>query len=765
MEFKRKCRMIGWLSCVRDKAFFTVGGSFAVFCTAALISFPYAPLAAQDQARQVAGVIEEVIVTARKRQESLQETPISITAFSRIDLEEANMIDLRDIGKFTPGMSFTSYGMGSAEAGAIFLRGIGQSDHMVTTDPGVGLYIDGVYVGRNQGAALDLLDLERIEVLRGPQGTLFGKNTIGGAVNVVSARPSGEPGGHLGATVGQEGRLNVQASGEFGVSENLAVRGSVLSRNRDGVGEQVFTGEETGDESSVSGRVQLLWSGAVSELSLVADASRARQAAVPHSFYEFADWMVAFFGAAPCFSSSGAGEYAPCPAGTATDPFDSYSLDDLDTEQDLFGVSATWQWNLSDLMTFKSITAYRDMAYVGNLEFDGAPQVVVHYLESGESDQFSQEVQLLGANDAATLNWIAGLYYFTEDGYNLQDDLQFGNLDQRRSAVETSSYALFGQATADLSERFSLTGGLRYTEEDKDYDVVYRRLDATGAQALDESGQPVYLVTPTSLGDSWDAVSGTLNGKFQVSDSVMLYATYSRGFRSGGFAARPSRPSSVGVYDPEYVNMVEAGIKIQALQDRLRLNVSAYTSDYEDYQVQVNRVGDAFDTRVLNAAEAEIDGFELELTAALSRTVRIDATFGYTDAQITEVDLDPSLEANFMAGSRLPYVSKYTFSISPRLQWPLDNGAEVLLRADYSYRDEFYGQIANSPFELEDGYGLVNARIEYVSSGERWRLGLYGINLADRTYTRVRNYYPGFLGFALWNTDRREIGLEARINF
>ncbi|MCY3815979.1 MAG: TonB-dependent receptor, partial [Gammaproteobacteria bacterium] len=440
-----------------------------------MISFPYAPLAAQDQARQVAGVIEEVIVTARKRQESLQETPISITAFSRIDLEEANMIDLRDIGKFTPGMSFTSYGMGSAEAGAIFLRGIGQSDHMVTTDPGVGLYIDGVYVGRNQGAALDLLDLERVEVLRGPQGTLFGKNTIGGAVNVVSARPSGEPGGQLGATLGQEGRLNVQASGEFGVSENLAVRGSVLSRNRDGVGEQVFTGEETGDESSVSGRVQLLWSGAVSELSLVADASRARQAAVPHSFYEFADWMVAFFGAAPCFSSSGAGEYAPCPAGTATDPFDSYSLDDLDTEQDLFGVSATWQWNLSDLMTFKSITAYRDMAYVGNLEFDGAPQVVVHYLESGESDQFSQEVQLLGANDAATLNWIAGLYYFTEDGYNLQDDLQFGNLDQRRSAVETSSYALFGQATADLSERFSLTGGLRYTEEDKDYDVVYRR--------------------------------------------------------------------------------------------------------------------------------------------------------------------------------------------------------------------------------------------------------------------------------------------------
>ena len=764
MRVKRKCRPVALLQRAGRAA--PYGGTlFAALCTAAIIALSTAPVAAQSPGDQAEGVIEEVIVTARKRQESLQETPISITAFSRLNLEEANMIDLRDIGKFTPGMSFTSYGMGSAEAGAIFLRGIGQSDHMVTTDPGVGLYIDGVYVGRNQGAALDLLDLERVEVLRGPQGTLFGKNTIGGAVNVVSARPDGEPGGHVGATIGQDGRLNAQASAEAALSESLAFRASVLSRNRDGVGQQVFTGEDTGDEKSVSARAQLFWSGTTSELSLVADASRARQAAVPHSFYEFADWMVAFFGAADCFTGAAAGGYAPCAPGTAADPFDSYSLDDLATEQDLFGVSATWQWSLSERATFKSITAYRDMEYVGNLEFDGAPQRVVHYLESGASDQFSQELQLLGSNADETLNWIAGLYYFTEDGYNLQDDDQFGNLDQRRSAVETSSYAIFGQATTDISDRFSATAGLRYTNEDKDYDVVYRRLDASGAQALDENGQPVYLIAPTSLGDSWDAVSGTLNGKFQVSDNVMLYATYSRGFRSGGFAARPSRPSSVGVYDPEYVNMIEAGIKVQAFQDRMRLNVSAYTSDYEDYQAQVNRVGDAFDTRVLNAAEAEIDGFELELSAALSDVLRVDATLGYTDAKITKVDLDPALEANFTAGSQLPYVSKYTFSLSPRLQWPLQNGAGILFRADYSYRDDFYGQIANSPFELEGGYGLVNARVEYFSASGRWSLGLYGINLADRKYTRVRNYYPGFLGFALWNTDRREIGLEARIDF
>ncbi len=745
---------------------FRIPPSTAAWCVAGLASLggPVVASAAESAAAS-AGAIEEVIVTARKRQESLQETPISITAFSEADLEQANMIDLRDIGKFTPGMSFTSYGMGSAEAGAIFLRGIGQSDHMVTTDPGVGLYIDGVYMGRNQGAALDLLDLERVEVLRGPQGTLFGKNTIGGAVNVVSRKPSGEPGGHLAATIGEDGRINLEASGEFALSDGLALRAGIMSRNRDGVGEQVFTGDELGDEDSSSGRAQLHWTGNASELSVVLDASRARQGAVPHSFYEFADWMVAFFGAAPCFTSTGPGQYTPCASGTDADPFDNYSLDDLDSEQDLFGASATWQWDLSESLSLKSITAYRDMEYVGNLEFDGAPQVVVYYAETGASDQFSQEVQLLGENEAGTVNWIAGLYYFTEEGHNLQDDNQFGALDRRFSQVETKSYAAFGQLTADLSDRFSVTAGLRYTDEKKDYDIYYQSLDASGVPAVDENGQLVYNIPPDALGDSWDAVSGTVNGKFQVSDEFMLYATYSRGFRSGGFAARPAAPDSVGAYDPETVDMIEVGFKTQALDDRLRLNVSAYTSDYKDYQAQVNRVGNAFDTRVLNAAEAGIDGFEAELTAQFSPWLRLVATLGYTDAEIVEVDLDPALEANFTEGSRLPYVSKVTYSISPQAMWPLANGASLLLRADYAYRDDFYGQIANSPFEKEDGYGLLNARIEFSSPGERWRLALYGINLADKKYTRVRNYYPGFLGFALWNTDRREIGISGRVEF
>ncbi len=697
-------------------------------------------------------------MTARKREEALQNTPISVTVFSASALEEANMGDLRDLGKYTPGMTFTSYGMGSNEAGAIFLRGIGQSDHMVTTDPGVGLYIDGVYVGRSQGTALDLLDLERVEVLRGPQGTLFGKNTIGGAVNVVTRKPTGDRGGQVSLTVGQDRRLNGFVSGETGLGERAAVRLGVLSKHRDGVGEQIFTGAETGDEDSLSGRAQFYWRVWAAEFSLAMDASRVRQAAMPHSFYQHADWL----GVAPCYRREGEG-HEPCPAGMEADPFDSYSLDDLDTAQDLFGVSATLEWEISDGLAIKSITGYRDMEYLGCLEFDGAPQRIVYYRETGSSDQFSQELQLSGSR-ADGLTWIAGLHYFAEDGENDQDNLEFGALSRRLTQVGTKSHALFGEATLELTEGFSLTGGLRYTEESKDYDVVFRSLDANGARMIDDTGEPLYLVPPTVLENEWDAVSGTANVSYAVSSGVMIYGTYSRGFRSGGYAARPSKIPSVGGYDPEYVDMFEVGMKGLWLEGRFRVRSAIYRSDYRDYQAQVNKAGNRFDTRVLNAAKAEINGLELEVTGLLWRVFRVDATFAYTDARIAKVDLDPSLEANFSAGHRLPYVSKYTFSISPQMEFHLGNGDSVLARFDYSHRDDFFGQIANSPFEREEWYGLLNARMEYRNVGAEWSVAIYGINISDEEYARVRNYFPGFLGFAIWNTDRREFGVDFRHN-
>ncbi len=538
-------------------------------------------------------VLEEIVVTARKREESLQETPISITAFSAASLEAANMVDLRDIGKYTPGMSFTSYGMGSSEAGAIFLRGIGQSDHMVTTDPGVGLYIDGVYVGRNQGAALDLLDLERVEVLRGPQGTLYGKNTIGGAVNVVSRKPTGTPGGHVSLTVGQDGRFNGAITGETLLGEQAALSVGLLSKNRDGVGKQVFTGDEAGDENSLSGRAQFSWQGQAGRFSLAADATRARQAAMPHSFYAHADWL----GVSTCYQRDGDG-FAPCGAGADTDPFDSYSLENLDTEQDLFGLSATLEWDVSEDLVLKSITAYRDMEYLGSLEFDGAPRRVVYYRETGASDQFSQEIQLTGTTDAS-LTWIAGLYYFSEEGHNDQQDYEFGGRTNRVSQVETSSYAAFGQATMDISPRLSITGGLRYTEESKDYHVLRSTLDASGAIALDDAGQPSYAIPPTAIDETWNAVSGTLNLNYALAEGVMVYGTYSRGFRSGGFAARPAAPASVGAYDPEYVDMFEMGFiymtppsgvlllfDVSQADQRRRLHVQSPQSRRPEYSTQ-----------------------------------------------------------------------------------------------------------------------------------------------------------------------------------
>lgn len=750
----------------------------AVVAVAGAFILP-SPVSAQSDAAALGSVAEtvslpEVTVTARKREESLQETPISVTVFSRETLEEANMRDLRDIGKYTPGMTFTSYGMGSAENGSIFLRGIGQADHMVTTDPGVGLYVDGVYIGRHMGAALDLLEIERVEVLRGPQGTLFGKNTIGGAINVVTAKPTGETRGHVGVTVGDRYRINVEGSGEVALGDRLAVKASVLSLMRDGVSRQVFTDDDLGDENSFSGRGQLSWMGDASSLYVVVDGQRARQHSAPHSFYAHGGPLADL---APCYRRGGPQDvepFVPCPAGTDVDPFTNYSLDDHDSTLDVYGVSGTWMWEFTERARLKTISAYRDMEYLGNLDFDGAPQVFLHYRETGASDQFSQEVQLSGDTAAGTFNWIAGFYYFTEDGYNLQDDdpfidNAFGGLDQRKSEVETHSYAGFGQATFDVTRRLSLTGGVRYTREEKDYDVVYRELDNHGRQATDVQGQPVYKIPPTALDDSWGEVSGTASARYRLGDDLMVYATYARGFRSGGFAARPTSTFSVGSYDPEFVDMYEVGLKAQAADDRLRVNLAFYFNDYQDYQAGVNALNTAtnsFDSRTLNAAAAEILGVELEGAALLPPYFRLDGTFAYTDAEITEVDLAPSLRANFRKGWRLPFVSKYTFSLSPKVSIPLPWwDTSVMLRADYAYRSASYGQISNESLEREGGYGVLNARLEWGGAAEQWKVALYGINLADEEYTRVRNYFPGFLGFALWNTDRREVGVKVRYHF
>ncbi len=723
-----------------------------------LFTLALAPPLLPAQARSQTAQLEEIVVTARKREETQQDTPISITTFSQETMEEANMLDLRDIGRYTPGMSFTSYGMGSAEAGAIFVRGIGQSDHMITTDPGVGLYVDGVYVGRNMGAALDILDLERVEVLRGPQGTLFGKNTIGGAVNVVSRKPKFENGGHIAVTAGEDERINVEVSGEVAASDNLAIKASIQYKNRDGVGEQVFTGDDLGDEDSLSARAQLYWEGESVKFSLVADVFDANQGAVPHTLYNSG------IGTAPCYEETSPGIYSACPAGTEISRYKNYSLDDLGTKQESYGIAATWEWNVSENITVKSISAYREMEYEGNLEFDGAPITLVYYHETGDADQFSQEIQFLGEGD--TYRWIAGLYYFTEEGENLQDDDVFFSLDQRRSAVETDSYALFAQGTLDFNEMLSVTGGIRYTDEEKDYDLYYQRLRAgdPAQQAMLDGGELIYRIPPTELSESWDAVSGTASVDLQVNEDIMLYAMYSRGFRSGGFNARPGNPNSVNIYDPEYVNVYELGLKSELLDNRLRFNLALYTSDYQDYQAQVNQIQDAFTTRTLNAAEADISGVEVELAALLSTMFRIDASYAYTDAEISDVDIDPSLNANFSDGNRLPYVSKHTWSVSPQLDIPL-GGGDLQFRADYSYRSGYYGQISNHPEERQDGYGLLNAQIQYRSPNDRWRLAIYGINLADEEYARVKNYFPFFIGFALWNTDRREIGVKARLNF
>ncbi|MGI9228509.1 MAG: TonB-dependent receptor [Gammaproteobacteria bacterium] len=745
-----------------------------------------------------ADLIEEITVTARKREESLQQTPISITAFDAAALEARSMNDLRDIGNFTPNMTFTSYGIGNSDHGAIFLRGIGQSDHLVTTDPGVGLYLDGVYMGRNMGAVLDLLDIKQVEVLRGPQGTLFGKNTIGGAVNVVSDRPSGETGGTLGVTGGSRQRINGMFSFETALNEHFSTKVSGLYKTRDGVGEQIYTGDELGDENSFTGRAQFLYSAPGVEVHLAIDGTHARQGAAPHSLFAH-NFQRYYF---ENFNTYVAPTVAPVQGFTefnsdsvSTNRYDNPSTDDLSTELDVMGISSSVTWDVSETISIKSITAWRSMEYVGNLEFDGSPFLIYYFgPESGESDQLSQEFQFQGDSLDGTVTWILGAYYFHEDGFNttasqvvpelytLTDPTRtpppppplspafFARFDSNatwRYDVTTSSYAIFGQGTYDVTEQLSITGGARYTLENKDY-VGTRNLVEAGGCGFGPGA------CPTNIEESWNAASGTAVINYQYTDDLMVYFSYAHGFRSGGFNARPLFANQVDSYDPEFVDVFEIGLKSDAFDGRLRANISAYYSDYSDYQVQVNApvadaAGGGFSSRTENAATAEIKGFELELTVIPMEQFVLQGNLGYTDAEITKID--PAVTAGFPEGAKLPYVSKWTMSFAPEYTILMANGGAVSLRGDVSYRSGMFGQIGNSPLERQGGYSLFNARARYVAPDGNWEIAAYGRNLGDKEYARVKNdfvgggFYDFGVAFASWNTDRREAGVEIKYHF
>ncbi|TAK53857.1 MAG: TonB-dependent receptor [Gammaproteobacteria bacterium] len=736
---------------------------------------------------EASAALEEVIVTARKREESLQETPISLSVFNAAALQARSLTSLADIAAHTPNLEFTTSAPAGGSAGQAFIRGIGQLDFLITTDPGVGLYVDGVYLARTSGAILDLVDIERIEVLRGPQGTLYGKNTIGGAINIVTTRPADARQGRLDLTLGSYDRIDVRAVADLPlVAQTLSARLAVSSRNRDGYAHRVAFGSgvrvaDLGNEDSLAWRGQLRWTpGARLEVLFAVDGTTedrnmsARSVVAINEQAQLLGLLNAFDGPYDRRYLSG-------------NPLVSFATGSNAIDLDVWGASVTATW-AADGTTIRSITAYRELDSSFGNDPDGSPVVIIDESDVTSQQQFSQELQLTGTAFDSRLDWVVGLYYFQESadadlsvlvapgvfngleslpgpvfclpppmpclggaGNSFNSFFDFGLRDLL--GVDTDSYAAFGQGTYAITDQLSLTGGLRYTYEQKDYTIeMFHPL--SGAS----------VVPPSEVDESWDAFSPRLGVEYRWSAGLMTYLSAAHGFKSGGFNGRPTGTQGVQAYDPEFLWSYEAGFKSQWAGDRVRLNAAVFYNDYQDMQLTV--VGSTPqgtpDVRVENAGQAEVSGAELELDFSPLPGLLLSLGVGYLDARFTETT--PGAEVS--TDSEFLEAPEWSVAAGAEYTWSLPAGNRLTMRADYTYKSKVYHDATNSDVIAQPGFGLARARVTWETAGGRWQLAIFGTNLTDERYTLSGVDSLGSLGFAdAQFGPPREWGLQASYRF
>lgn len=717
-----------------------------------------------------AGGLTDIVVTARKTEERLQDVPVAVTALGSEQLEARSMADLRDVGRFTPNVYFSNIGSASPHQAAVFIRGIGQAEGMITGDPGVGLYVDGVYYGRSQGGIMDLLDLDRVEVLRGPQGTLFGKNTIGGAINVVSRAPVGDGSGQVSLTVGNYKRLEAGGAIDLGLAEGLSLKVSGLSRNRGCLYNRASDGACYGDISIQSGRAFLRYKpeGAFTA-DLIVDVTHSRQHALPHGIIAYNP------------NAAGIQDYnAQVLAGTApgpqllntnpeiasSNPYATEGTLPTDATLEAFGSSLHLQYDLGGAV-LHSISAFRKVSARSVENSDGSRAEYAEVPSFTKAKQFTQELRLDGSTLDGRLDYVAGLYYFWEKGSTFESVLApyvFGGLGgakgwEHDNRQVSKSYAAFLHSSFAITDSLRLTADIRYTKDRK-------RFTGGRKSVTSPTFDQVPLTTTTA---SWGVWTPKFGLDYKVTPDLLVYASASRGYRSGGFNGRAESVLAVSTpYNPEYVWSYEAGIKSQFLDNRVRLNLAAFTSDYKDRQQTILRFipgTTTFAPIVANAANARVKGFEAELTALLTPRFLIEGNVGYTDAKFTKVD--PSV-TDITLNSVVTFVPKWTASAAAQYTIPAAGlNGEIIARVDYSFRDKVSFNPTPTIYNTQGAISLVNARLGYKSDDGAWDIALYGRNLTNKRYKLWANdLYDSAFGLAFaWYSDPREYGVTIKRSF
>ena len=694
-----------------------------------------------------AQVLEEVVVTATKRAQSMQDVPIAVTAMDERAIQEAGITDISGVALRTPGFSMGSY---SAAQPLMYIRGIGSNERGAGGgESSVAVFLDNVYLNRASGAAAELFDLASVEVLRGPQGTLWGKNAAGGVVNMRSRRPSDTFETSLEGTVGNEGIWGVNGLVSGPLGDTVAGKIVLSRRERDAWFESSLDSSgDTGDLETNSARAQLLFNPSESfEGLFTVDYSKDERGGIGVN-------AQLITGGNPSPAQEAVNYFANLQP--EIDFHESFLEEPGEQEVTNGGASLQLDWDIGD-MTLTSITAYRESesdllnSTVGT-SLQTFPVLEVMQFTDEEAEMWTQELRLAGGGDSMT--WQVGFYYLTEEIDRIEGgDFLVGPLapllspalapaigltltDKVEQHAEIDSLAAFGQLTWSVTDNLDLTFGARYSEDEKDY-------ENTGTAGIQLFVRENYDI---STSESWENPTFNFVANYHFNDDSMVYFSTSTGFKSGGWGSiSATEVAAETPFDEEEALNMEIGLKSMWLDNSLRLNAALFRTEYDDLQVVAS-----FDDGVctvcpistVNAGEAEINGLELELTWAITDEFQLMGNYAYLDTEYTKFDSGSGLEA--FEGNELRNAPENAFNLVGLYETTLATGGDLSFRAEYIYKDDTYQEPQNWEQSVKGSYDLWNLRLGYITENNNWEIAGWIKNAGDEEYLAHSYYQLGF---------------------
>ncbi len=698
---------------------------------------PVAPHISLAQEADWGSGIEEIVVSARRRDEGLQDVPVAVSAFSGEQLERQNVQGLYEIIDQVPGFIINAESISEPN---LFMRGIGNEIESSASSPSVAVFVDDVYISRAGGTLGEIWDLERVEVLRGPQSTLFGKNVVGGLVHFVTRKPGDTFDATSEATAGDYNLINVRGAIGGPLTDRVSARLAASYRDRDGYSENTLTGNDLEDLESSSARAHLRFvPNDDVDVLLSADYLRLRGAG-RYNDISYSPRNAAFIN-------------PDRREGPLSGPADGPSGDGR-SEADDYGVTFRVEWQ-NALGTLTSISAYRESELLGSensaasyVDWDNiipfvTPNAEVnddfyYQVKTDEVEQFSQEFRLNSTGDGAW-SWIAGVYCLDEQigrtetvNYLFPDIFWFEGTESYTGNTDGESYGVFGEATYAWDSGFELTGGIRYSRDEKAYDYAH-----TG-QPLSGSGyRPPYTVPEgftAHPSDSWDAWTPNLVLSYKPEDGQLYYAKVARGYKSGGFGAESDAlsPEEASVpFDPEFALNYEVGAKLDLLDNRLRFNPVLFWTEYTDLQTNqlIIVAPDAPpDNVIVNAGAARIRGLEFEIVSAPVEGWNLYANYAYLDCEFTE---DLIVNDENQKGNTCRRTPENSFNVGTRVEFPLGEFAIANFEVDYQWQDSMFYDNDNAPLTEIDSQYTLDASVGLDASDGRWQLSVWGKNLTD----------------------------------